>query len=280
MRRTLSLLALAAIIAAAPAALPGSANAQVRDVSALVGKLQPHRAIYSLKVKTLSDTGGVSDAGGAIAYELSEECGRWVTKHTFLLRIVRADTKERLVRTDYTSWESKDGLTFGFETRTTTDGQESEFRKGTARLDRIGGPGTAVIEGKGPRKDLKLPAGTVFPTWQIVDLMAAGRAGEKLLWQHVFDGSSEGKVSGVYALIADAVPAATIEPVALFNHPGWRFRLTFFDPPAADKERPNYRVEMTANEGGITTDMVLDYGDFAVRAGIEKIESLRRAQCR
>ncbi len=263
-----------AISAAAPAA------AEITVSPELVAKLQPHRAIYSLKAKTVTPTGGVSDADGAIAYELTEECGRWLTKHTFLLNIVKHDAKERTIRTDYTSWEAKDGLTFGFETRTKSDAQETEHRTGRADLSRIGGTGKAVLEGRGPRKAIALPAGTSFPTWHIVEMVAAGRAGEKIVWRHLFDGSSDGKVNGVHAVVVDPVPAAAIQPAALFAHPGFRLKLTFFDPPQEDKERPNYKVDMTVNEAGVTTAMVLEYTDFSLEAKIEKIETLPKPSCR
>jgi hypothetical protein len=261
-------------------AAPAPAAAEATVSPELVAKVQPHRAIYSLKAKTVSPTGGIADADGAIAYELSEECGRWITKHTFLLNIVKQDAKERSIRTEYSSWEAKDGLTFGFETRTKSDGQETEFRTGSAQLDRIGGPGTAVLEGRGPRKDIALPAGTSFPTWHVLELMAAGRAGEKIVWRHMFDGSSEGKVNGVHAVVVDPVPAAAIQPAALFAVPGFRLRLTFFDPPQEDKVRPNYKVDMTVNEAGVTTAMVLEYTDFSLEAKIEKIETLPKPTCR
>jgi hypothetical protein len=261
-------------------ALAAPAAAEIAVTPDLVAKVQPHRAIYSLTAKTIAPTGGVADAGGAIAYELSEECGRWLTKHTFLLSIVRQDAKERVIRTDYTSWEAKDGLSFGFETRTKSDGQETESRTGRAQLERIGGPGKAVLEGKGPRKEIALPAATSFPTWHVLERVAAGRAGEKIVWRHMFDGSSEGKVNGVHAVVVDPVPAASIQPAALFAHPGFRLKLTFFDPPQEDKVRPNYKVDMTVNEAGVTTAMVLEYSDFSLAAKIEKIETLPKPACR
>jgi hypothetical protein len=268
------LLALAVLALAAPAA---GETAVTPD---LVAKIQPHRAIYSLKAKTLSPTGGVADANGAIAYELAEDCGRWLTKHTFLLNIVRHDAKERSIRTDYSSWEAKDGLAFGFDTKTLTDGQETESRNGRGELTRTGGPGKATIEGKGAKKEIAFPPGTSFPTWHILELLAAGRAGEKVVWRNTFDGSSEGKVNGVHALLIEPVPAAAIEPAALFAHPGLRMKLTFYDPPGEDKERPSYKVEMTVNEAGVTTAMILEYTDFSIEAKIEKIETLPRPQCR
>jgi hypothetical protein len=269
------LLVLAALTLAA-----GPAAAEAAVTPELVAKIQPHRAIYSLRAKTLSATGGVSDAQGAIAYEVAEECGRWLTKHNFLLKIVRHDAKERTIRTDYSSWEAKDGLAFGFNTRTTSDGAETESRNGRAELTRIGGAGKAVIEGKGERKEIALPAGTSFPTWHILELLAAGRAGEKIVWRNTFDGSSDGKISGVHALIVEAVPAPAIQPAALFAHPGLRMKLTFYDPPGEDKDRPSYRVDMTVNEAAVTTAMTLEYTDFSVEAKIEKIETLPKPRCR
>jgi hypothetical protein len=246
----------------------------------LIAKVQPHRAIYSFRAKSVAPANGVADAAGAISYELSEDCGRWLTKHTFVLRIVRNDAKERTIRTDYTSWETKDGLTFGFETRTKTDGQETEYRTGRAEFQRIGGPGKAVVEGRGPRKDIALAPGTDFPTRHILELIAAGRSGEKTVWRTMFDGSGEGKVNGVFAVFVETVPAAAIQPAALFAYPGLRMKLSFFDPPGEDKERPSYKVDMTVNEASVTTAMTLEYSDFSLEAQIEKIETLPRAQCR
>lgn len=259
---------------------PALAAAEIVVTPDLVAKIQPHRAIYSLKAKTVTPTGGVSDADGAISYELTEDCGRWLTKHTFLLNIVKQDAKERSIRTDYTSWETKNGLAFGFETRTKSDGQETEHRTGRAEFSRLGGPGKATLEGKGPRKEIALPAGTSFPTWHILEMIAAGRAGEKIVWRQMFDGSSEGKINGVHGLVVDPVPAATIQPAALFAQPGFRLKLTFFDPPQEDRERPNYKVDMTVNEAGVTTAMVLEYSDFSLEAKIEKIETLPKPTCR
>jgi len=274
----ITLHALAAIALAAPLAV--SAAAQSTVTPDLVAKVQAHRAIYSLKARTVATDGNVSDANGAIAYELAEECDRWLTKHTFVLKVVRHDAKERTIRTDYTSWETKDGKSFGFETRTKTDGTESEAKKGTASLERPGAPGKATIDTGTQKREIVLPAGTDFPTRHILELLAAARAGEKIVWRHMFDGSSDGKVNGVHAVVIGAVPAGTVEPAALFAHPGIRLKLSFFDPPGEDKDRPSYKVDMTVNDVGVTTAMILEYSDFSLESAIEKIETLPKPTCR
>ncbi len=225
----------------------------------LASRLQPHRVLYSLNLRTLATTGGVVDARGAISYEFAEACDGWTTKHTFRLGLTRQDSNEKVIRTDYTSWESKDGLHFRFTTRTLTDGQETENRSGRATLDAPGGPGRAIVEGKGVRKDIALPPNTTFPTWHTLIVLAGARNGETSIWRQLFDGSNEGKITGIHAVIKDEVPA---QNAALFDQPGWRFRASYFDPPQADKTVATYRIDMTVTEGGVTTAMKLDYDDY------------------
>ncbi|MCW5771101.1 MAG: DUF1849 family protein [Rhodospirillaceae bacterium] len=262
-----------------PFAIAAPAGAESAVSPDLVAKVRPHRAIYSLKAKTVEPGSGVADADGAIAYELREECGRWLTKHTFILHIVRNDARERTVRTDYTSWETKDGLSFGYETKTTTDGRPGEIKSGRATLDRIGGPGKAIVESKDASGEVALPAGTDFPTWHVLELIAAARAGKKTAWRHMFDGSNGGKVNGVFAVFAETVPASSIQPAALFSYPALRMNLSFFDPPGEGKDRPSYKVDMTVNEASVTTAMTLLYGDFSLVSKIEKIEPMPRPSC-
>jgi hypothetical protein len=253
--------------------------ARAADPSSLVSRLQPHRVVYSLNLKSLGTGSGVVDARGVIAYEFAESCDGWQTKHTFRLGLTRQDSAEKVVRTDYSSWESKDGLSFRFTTRTTTDGQETENRSGRASLERADGKGRAIVEGRGARKEVPLPVGTVFPTWHTLLVLASARAGEPILWRRMFDGSSEGKLTGIHAVIMEPVAGAKAEPAALMAQPAWRYRATYFDPPQVDKERPTYQIEMTVNEAGVTTQMTLDYEEFVLEAAIERIEPLPRARC-
>jgi hypothetical protein len=261
-------------------ALAAPAGAQTIDPAVLAQRLQPHRVIYSLRVANIGTTSGVVDARGAISYEFAEACDGWNTKHTFRLGITRSEATEKVVITDYTSWEAKDGLSFNFTSRTRTDGQETENRSGRATLDRRGGSGRAIVEGKGQRRDLVIPAGTTFPTWHTLVVLAAAKSGDTVVWRTLFDGSGDGKISGVHVGVQGSEAPGNAEPAALMAHIGWRFRAAYYDPSQPDKERPTYRVAMTVNEAGVTTAMQLDYDDFVLEAKIERIEALPKPSCR
>ena len=64
----------------------------------------------------------------------------------------------------------------------------------------------------------------------------------------------------------------------LLNRPGWRVRLAFFpaDPKA---EKPDYELGMLLLDNGVSRDMVIDYGDYAIRAKLDDIEALPKPGC-
>ncbi len=268
------------LAAAGVAVVPCAVGAQSIDPASFVAKLQPHRAIYSLRVSNIGATSGVVDARGAIGYEFAEACDGWNTKHTFRLGITRNEGAEKIVQTEYSSWELKDGLSFNFSTKTRTDGQETENRTGRATLERPGAGGRAIVESKGQRKDISLPAGTTFPNWHTLIVLASAKNGETAVWRTLFDGSGDGKISGVHVNVYGSVAPAGGEPATLMAHTGWRFHAAYYDPPGPDKDRPSYRVVMTVNEAGVTTAMQLDYEDFVLDAKIERIEALPKPTCR
>src|SRR5260370_1160998 len=143
------------------------------------------------------------------------------------------------------------------------------------------GSGGAADFDKPEGKNFKLPPGVLFPSAHTVYLLDKAKAGENFVSRHVFDGATaEG------AVLVSAVIGAKVEPDAeaakkspLLNRPGWRVRLAFFpaDPKA---EKPDYELGMLLLDNGVSHDMVIDYGDYAIRAQLHDIEALPEPGCR
>ena len=76
-------------------------------------------------------------------------------------------------------------------------------------------------------------------------------------------------------LIAD--PAAAVRS-SLLERPGWRVRLAFF-PADASAEKPDYELGMRLLDNGVSQDMVIDYGDYSIRAKLDDIEPLPKPNC-
>lgn len=271
-RLSAGLLALA--LAPAPAA--------AATLASLAAQLQPHKAIYELKVATIDPTSKVAEVSGAIYYEFGETCTSWTVRHKFRMAVVRASRPEVETLTDFNSTESKDGLNFQFTSTTRTNGQVSDRLKGVATLSSIGGPGTVVLTAP-ERKEASLPAGTLFPTYHSLRLSQIAQEGKTHFWATVFDASDKEKYSGVNVVIlgpvASRIDPATSPPAqALVDAPGVRARVSYYDTGRVDA-KPGYELTLRLNNNGVTPGMTLDYGQFTLKAILRAIEPLPKPKC-
>jgi hypothetical protein len=100
----------------------------------------------------------------------------------------------------------------------------------------------------------------------------------------VFDGASAENAVDVTAVIgarqtAEAAAAAETVKSPLLARPSWRMRLAFFPAEGKSDDQPDYELGMRLLDNGVSRDMVLDYGDFAIRAKLDKIEALPKPRC-
>lgn len=260
-----------------------SAPVGAATLESLAANLRPHKAIYQLKVATIDPTSRVSEVSGAIYYEFRETCNAWTVRHKFRLAVVRASRPEVETLTDFTSTESKDGLSFRFASTTRTNGQVSDRLKGVATLESVGGTGRVALTAP-QRLSGDLPAGTLFPTYHSLRLSQMAQDGKRHFWSTVFDASDKEKFSGVNVVILGPVtsridPAATAPAArALVDAPGVRARVSYYDSQKSDA-KPSYQLTLRLNNNGVTPEMTLDYGQFTLTAILRAIEPLPKPKC-
>ena len=99
-----------------------------------------HRALYQL---TLEQSRGAEVAGatGTMAYEVLDACEGWATRQRLEMTVTNRDGQDIQMLSDYTTWESKDGLSMRFRMRQTTESAVTSEVAGEATLERQGGPG-------------------------------------------------------------------------------------------------------------------------------------------
>jgi hypothetical protein len=196
------------------------------------------------------------------------------------------------------TWESKDGLRYRFNQKETRNGTVDEEIRGSAQLDGPGKGGTGTFEKPQPQT-MKLPPGALFPSAHTILLIQKGESGDNFVSRQVFDGATvEGAVL-VSAVIgpkseptvakASADPktdpnakpdpnAANLANDPILQRPGWHVRLAFF-PADENAEKPDYELGMMLLDNGISRDMMIDYGDYTIRAKLNKIEPLGKPHC-
>jgi hypothetical protein len=247
--------------------------------SAGAAEIAPHRALYTMSLDTTHGDAGVTGASGTMAYQWGETCDGWTVEQRYRLKMGYAETPDVSVSSNFVTWEAKDGQHYRFNQKETRNGSADDEIRGEAKLNGAGKDGTVEFE-KPEIKTLKLPAGVLFPSAHTIFLIDKAQAGENFVSRQIFDGAT---ADG--AVLVSAVIGPKVEPDAdaakkspLLNRPGWRVRLAFF--PADQKaEKPDYELGMLLLDNGVSRDMVIDYGDYSIRAKLDDIEALPKPGC-
>jgi hypothetical protein len=242
-------------------------------------EISPHRALYTMSLGTARTESGVTGAQGAMAYQWGETCDGWTVEQRYKLTINYAESQDVAIDSNFVTWESKDGLKYRFNQRETRNGTVDEEIRGEAQLDGPGKGGTISFEKPQPQT-MKLPPGALFPSAHTILVLERAKAGDNFLSRQVFDGATvEGAVL-VSAVLGQKIAPDPKDPqkTPLLQHVGWRVRLAFF-PADASVEKPDYELGMLLLENGVSRDMVIDYGDYTIKAKLDSIEALPKPTC-
>ncbi len=229
--------------------------------AARAADLAAHRALYKLTM----DPGRATDVvggSGTMGYEVEDACDGWTVRQRLEMTITNRDGQDIQMMSDYATWEAKDGLSFRFHMRQTTDGAVTTETDGDAKLESLGGPGEAHYSAPKETTE-KLPATTLFPMAHTEAIVAAARAGRKFLSVPLFDGTVESGAQDSFVTVIDWAKPAEGKWPDLAKLASTRVRIAFFDRDKTT-QTPDYQVAMRYWENGVADDLQMDFGDFVM----------------
>lgn len=254
----------AALAAALACALAAAAPASAAD-------LAPHRALYALTLKS-SRGNDVAEASGTMGFEVIDACDGWAVRQRLQMTITNREGQDIEQVSDYATWESKDGTSFSFHTKQTTDTAVTAQVDGdaTVKADHTGGSAHFTS----PKEETKeLPTGTILPMAHTAAIIEAARAGKKFLAVPLFDGTSDdGAQDSSIAVQGWDKPAETKYPL-LSALPSTHVHIAFFNH-SGEPQTPEYEVGMRYWENGIADDMDMDFGDFVMHGALTDLTPL------
>ena len=253
-RFTGPLLALLALLASAPS--PAGAT----DLAA-------HRARYDLTLK--SARGDVTGATGTMSYEVIDACDGWAVRQRLSMVLTDREGRDIDMISDYTTWESKDGLKLRFHMRQTTDQSVTSDIAGDATLQRSGVGGQAHYTAP-ENATKKLPPGTLLPMAHTAAILKAAESGKKILAVPLFDGTGANGAQDTSIVISSWGPPQPSKWPALAKLSSGRVQVAFFDRQAAAQE-PDYEVGMRYWENGIADELSMDFGDFVMNGKLNEL---------
>lgn len=265
-------------MALAAVALPQTALAGVN--------LAPHRAFYVLEALRLDDKGGISAISGKLAYEITgNDCDGYAVNYRIANRYIQGEGSPQTMDIQLTSFESGDGRELDMRQKQYVNGALDTETRVKAKQPGGGKPGTGELEAK-ENKSFDIDPAALFPTAYQKQLMVDAAKGESRSTAIVFEGSDDTKAVKAVGFIGARREAGKIETGAdaetitsLNKLPSWPVTVSYYNVESKADEPPTYAASFTMLENGVSTDLVLDYGSYALKGKLEKIEMLKAETC-
>ena len=272
-----ALLALALILPATPGLTQGAKDAPAAStpLAPLTARaLASHRGVYSLTLDRARENATIVDVSGAMIFEIIDDCESWTSRQRFTMTLRDREGTELETGSDYATLESMDGRTLRFSLTQVTQGAVRSRVAGQAELT---ADGSGVARYSEPEvKELPIPPGTLLPNTHTIAALNAARAGQRLLVAPIFDGTTaDGAQQTTTVLSPWQGPQPVPEAPSLSTLGSSRMRIAFFEPDgeqAGGARTPSYEVSLRYFENGVADDMIMDFGDFTVRAKLMKLE--------
>ena len=242
-------------------------------------RMLPHKAVYALSMGALRSSNSVMETSGRFEFEWQDVCDGWTVSQRFRIALLYEDGLSVSYGWSLSSWESKDGKRYRFFIRRFDAGGTAESVRGEAELDADGSGKAVYFEPE--RRELALPAGTVFPTRHTSRVLEGAKAGGAPVWSMVFDGSGDEGLFGVSAALSRQLPGGAPTQLAsplLAGVPSWHINLAFYGPGAANVE-PDQEQGLRLFANGVVDEMRLDYGEFVLDADLTELSQLPPPDC-
>lgn len=241
----------------------------------------PHRATYDLTLKRAKWSAEIAGVSGRLVSEFDDVCEGFTYNQRLVTSMKAADGTNTEGNYWISTYEAADGSSFRFSITNTVNGAQTDKAQGSASRQSDGATEVAFTGPDG--KKIVLPAATVFPTEFMGRAVVAAKSGKKAYSAHMFEGDGEGKVYDAYMAIGSERQATETQLAlpggdALKDLRAWPVTVSYY-VVGEKNDLPDYETSFLLFENGITADITLDYGDFALNATLRRIDGAKKPGC-
>lgn len=250
-------------------------------VASVADSLMPHRAVYDLELDGSSESSGIESMYGRMVYEFNgSPCEGYTVGFRFVTQLETGRTT-RLTDQQTTTYEDLEEQTFRFLTKSYVNQKLDMEVRGSAYAQ----PDATEVKLQDPKEDDLTLVPAQFPTAQMISLIEKAKQGERFFQSRLFDGSDEGrKVMLTTSVVGPArvsqEGAAELQVTGeLGKLPTWPVTIAYFDESENNDGTPVYRISFKLYENGITRDLTMDYGEFALKGTLADLEIFDQDSC-
>jgi len=248
--------------------------------------LASHRAAYDI---SLADASGPTpssaqapiSASGLIAYEFrGSACEGYTSNFRQMTEMERSEGDPISMQVNANSFEEGNGKSMRFQIDSRSE-QETPPVAGMAT--RGDNDDMRVVLTKPKAQTLDFGHEVLFPTQHIERLIEVAKQGGGPMQARVYDGSDTGaKIFATMSVVgkeATKPDEDTQTASALSGIRRWPVVISYFNEAMTDAP-PEYTLSFDLYENGVSGTLKLDYGAFALRARLRKLEILPASACK
>lgn len=266
---------------AIPAAL-GATQAGGQSAPSLRDIIVPHRAVYDIGLVRAEQGSGVSSATGRMVFEVTgSACEGYSMRQRMVVDI--GDEEGNLGKLDFqiSTFESGSGDLYSFDSRTTMNQELVEAVEGEAQ--RLGSNIEVTLK-QPAEKTVLVDGQALFPSQHLQAIIDAARAERNFLSVDIYEGAGTGETSDAAAAAIGKATRTQESGLLGEDMRQWPVSIGYFEPDGASKQHagedlPTYQMSFTLYENGVTSDLVMDYGDYALSGSLTEIEPLKVSDC-
>ncbi len=242
--------------------------------------LESHRAAYRLKLDTSHRMSGLAGVNGGLVIEWQRACDGWLS-HQRLGFVAATEAGADFTHdVRFSSWEATDGSAMRYTVRSYDGDRLREEYMGNARIDSAEGGGVASFT-KPDEREVDLPPGTVFPADHFNRILTEADKGSAFISHEVFDGWGFDALTQVTSVIGQQRAYEPSNEQELASEPdgeAWPVSMAYYNL-VDESDVPEFEAKFMLTEDGVLQELLLDYGDFRLKATLSEFERLDDPAC-
>jgi hypothetical protein len=237
-----------------------------------VVNIMPHRAFYTVKLKSANGDSSVQNTDGRMIIELTHDCEGWTLTQESASVVDLKSAPSEMMRSVYTAWESEDGKSLRFKTERIFNEKLKDSVEGMADFTGKGG----TITYQTPEiKEVTMRMGTLPPIAHMKKLIETAASGKQTYSIQVFDGSFYGNPVLIDTFIGDKKGVCKITESKSMVYP---MNLAIYAMPSTSSN-PNFEIKQNMGENGVMCSYEINFGDYTVEGKLDRFEPLPDKSC-
>lgn len=236
--------------------------------------LASYRAFYVLSLDKSRTSGSVQALQGRLLWQQEGTCDGMTSSQRIVTWQWAAEGPGSLFDFRLSAWESGDGRELRFAESFYLNEKLIEESTGAATVGPTGG--LVAFDGR-EGDDVTLERGTMFPATLSERIIATAKAGKERFDAIVYEGDSEGERFDIRVAIGSMSQSDSSEET-LNGRETWPVLVSYYERDAIT-ELPIYEISYRLYDNGISDNVVIDYGDYAIVAELKDLEELPKPDC-